>query len=748
MIEWLIKRLRPWEGWDTFLPLLAVVLCLPGAVADADWVPKDDGLFILAFCALLVGRWLALQKSWGLGAWLLIGAPYGLLAALGIAAHTWPVPPWANRLVSDFAMRWLTWLEAAVSGGVNNDPDIFLFYVALLCWAVILLVAWAFYRRQHSLLALALILAPSALAIFYSRQGVGWVIGGVASGILLLALGHFARARRAWDAAGVDYSRGLNFDIIIVSVMIAFVVALFSLFGPQLTVSNISDWFWRTFEEPSSQVEDTMDRLFGGVSLSNEQSRTDPGVSSYMPQHHLLGDPPELLNEVVMQVQTDEPPPMPEVSGGHVPERETPRHYWQGMTMDHYSGRGWLSKVDYREEVWGVLPLPAPPEYREVTQHFEFIAPHGDTLYTLNAPSWVAERVEAVWGGPGDLGRLASEVLSYTVVSRLPSPTANDLRAVRPIYANEIRERYLQLPETVPLRVLDLAQEVVAGGDTVYEQARLLEHYLRGYPYSLDIESPPEGWDVADYFLFGVREGYCDYYATTFVVMARAAGIPARLASGYVEGAYAPISNAYIVHENDAHSWPEVYFPDWGWIRFEPTASRTVTELPEAVALPEMDVPEPTGLPARVLRARWRKIGQWGGALLGLWLLLSLWRYYRRRRAMRAITLSLVWGWTGRGGARLGLPPDFSLTPREYATTLAAELHERAERTRRQRKRWIKLAQQGSTALERLATLYTLHTYGGQRALGTDKNAARHLWVRLSGPLRWFRWLGWMQRTK
>ena len=59
MLAWLVKRLRPWEGWDTFLPLLTTVLCLPAAAMAAEWVPGDEGLLPLAFCALLVGRWLA-----------------------------------------------------------------------------------------------------------------------------------------------------------------------------------------------------------------------------------------------------------------------------------------------------------------------------------------------------------------------------------------------------------------------------------------------------------------------------------------------------------------------------------------------------------------------------------------------------------------------------------------------------------------------------------------------------------------
>ncbi|MEE8390199.1 MAG: transglutaminaseTgpA domain-containing protein [Anaerolineae bacterium] len=746
MIGWLVKRLRLWEGEDTFIPLLAVVLCLPAAVDNAAWVPDDGGLFPLAFFALLLGRWLALQRSWKWDVWILLGVPSGLLASLSVAAHTLPVPPWSSNKVSDFAMRWLAWLEAAVSGGTNDDPDIFLFYVALLCWLVVLLVAWAFYHRRRPLLSLLLSVVPTALVVFYSKQGVGWLVGELGCGIVLLAIGNLVRAQHTWEAMGVDYAPSLNFDVLMVAGAIAAVVALFSLFGPQFSVRRLSDWFWRTFKDPSTQVEDTMDRLFGGVLLSGERPGTGAGAgaSSYMPQSHLLGGRPELLDEVVMIVQTDEMPSLPPVSVS-IPERQVPLHYWQGITLDHYSGRGWVTRVDFRENVEGELPLPAPPDYREVTQYFEFTSYHGDTLYALNVPSWVGDSVEAVWYGPGDLARLASEVTSYTVVSRLPEPTANDLRVVPPIYSNAIRERYLQLPETVPTRVIELAQEVVSEGETVYEQARLLERYLRGYPYSLDVEQAPKGWDVADYFLFGVREGYCDYYATAFVVMARAVGIPARLASGYVEGRYDPISNAYLVYENAAHSWPEVYFPGWGWIRFEPTASRTVTELREEVALPEMAVPEPTGPPARVVRARWRRIGFWTATLVGVWLVVTLRLYYRRRRAARVVTLSLVWDWVGRGGARLGLPPDLTLTPQEYAAILAIELRVRAERTQRWQSRWIKLAKQGGAALERLATLHTLHTYGGQRVAAMDENTARDIWERLSRPLRWFRWLGWVQ---
>jgi hypothetical protein len=79
---------------------------------------------------------------------------------------------------------------------------------------------------------------------------------------------------------------------------------------------------------------------------------------------------------------------------------------------------------------------------------------------------------------------------------------------------------------------------------------------------------------VADYFLFDLKRGYCDYYATAMVVLARASGLPSRFVSGYASGSYDAPNAQYVVRELNAHSWVEVYFPEIGWIEFEPTASQ------------------------------------------------------------------------------------------------------------------------------------------------------------------------------
>ena len=94
--------------------------------------------------------------------------------------------------------------------------------------------------------------------------------------------------------------------------------------------------------------------------------------------------------------------------------------------------------------------------------------------------------------------------------------------------------RYTTLPDSVPQRVRDLAQEIAGSQTNPYDQARAIEQFLRQYPYSLEVQTPPREVDPVDHFLFEQRAGYCDFYASAMVVLARAVGLPARLAVGYL----------------------------------------------------------------------------------------------------------------------------------------------------------------------------------------------------------------------
>jgi hypothetical protein len=118
------------------------------------------------------------------------------------------------------------------------------------------------------------------------------------------------------------------------------------------------------------------------------------------------------------------------------------------------------------------------------------------------------------------------------------------------------------------------------------------------------IEAPPADQEIIDWFLFDYRQGFCNYYATAEVILLRAVGIPARWVVGYAQGEALPIEGLptlppvtssipevltsgiarYGVRQSDAHAWPEVYFPDIGWVEFEPTVSITAIVRPKDLA--------------------------------------------------------------------------------------------------------------------------------------------------------------------
>jgi hypothetical protein len=95
------------------------------------------------------------------------------------------------------------------------------------------------------------------------------------------------------------------------------------------------------------------------------------------------------------------------------------------------------------------------------------------------------------------------------------------------------------------------------------------------------VPPPADDQDFVDFVLFELQEGYCDYYASSFVVLARSVGIPARIAMGYAESEYDSNAKAIRVRANNGHSWPEVFFPKYGWIQFEPTVIIDPIDWPE-----------------------------------------------------------------------------------------------------------------------------------------------------------------------
>ena len=140
-------------------------------------------------------------------------------------------------------------------------------------------------------------------------------------------------------------------------------------------------------------------------------------------------------------------------------------------------------------------------------------------------------------------------------------------------YPQWVTDRYLQLPDTFSELVKELAADITEDDDNPYDMAESIRGYLIRLPYSLEVSLPPPGRDWVEHFLLFEKRGFCNNYATAMVTMLRSLGVPARLVVGFAPGIPNETNTLWKVQARQYHAWPEVYFPEYGWVEFEPTPS-------------------------------------------------------------------------------------------------------------------------------------------------------------------------------
>ncbi|HWQ47202.1 MAG TPA: transglutaminase-like domain-containing protein, partial [Longilinea sp.] len=173
----------------------------------------------------------------------------------------------------------------------------------------------------------------------------------------------------------------------------------------------------------------------------------------------------------------------------------------------------------------------------------------------------------------------------YQAVGWLVNPSIVEMRSAGSEYPDWVLERYLQLPTGFSQQVIDLASQITAEAETTYDQVMAVTQYLRSnITYASTIIPAPANEDIIEWFLFEQQHGFCTYYASAEVLMLRSLGIPARLVVGYAEGIVTPDQMVFHVRQLDSHAWPEVFFPNIGWVIFEPTASLPQTDFSEGPA--------------------------------------------------------------------------------------------------------------------------------------------------------------------
>ncbi len=289
------------------------------------------------------------------------------------------------------------------------------------------------------------------------------------------------------------------------------------------------------------------------------------------------------------------------------------RDYWRLMALTRFDGNQWQRTSSF-DEARGRLPSTIDSSVINRTRLVQTVTKRsrGDDDIFLPAAYELSRVLD---DGGVDLEyevatgalvyhrnsqELAEQGFSYTIESQVPDYEPSQLPARAAVnLSEEFVAQHTQLPRVCgsdessathdcwPTRITHLAQQVTTGAVSDHQRARMLQDFLRNpanFRYDLNVAQRHDIATAED-FLFNVRAGYCEQFASVFAAMARSLGIPTRVAVGYTWGSWDPERQEYVVRGHHAHAWPEVYFAEAGWVIFEPTPGRSRPHDPDMTGL-------------------------------------------------------------------------------------------------------------------------------------------------------------------
>lgn len=392
-------------------------------------------------------------------------------------------------------------------------------------------------------LSFALLLASAAYrpGILFGIAFVVYVVAGT----LALFVGLLSRKVEENGAEELPVGRRLLFGVAGLSAVTLLVAGVVFLTFPRVSRG------WTARGEPA---------LASVAGFGDEVSLGDFGAE-------ILANP-----EIVLRVEFPEGPP-----------DEPGSLYWRGRSYDRFDGTRWsrsprmppaLAPDAWYEERWGG---------ERVTQRVYAAPLDSRVLFALHplVEVDVESRIQPLFDNSGDFTYWGSGLPTYRATSLTGRPSPDQLRSADGRFV-PAREHYTQLPLLEP-GVAALADSLAASAATRYDFVVAVRDWLRdSFSYTTDLPDTPEEATL-EHFLFERRAGHCEYFSTAMAVLLRAEGIPVRNVNGFLGGHWSEFGQYLAVTQNEAHSWVEVWFPDFGWVPFDPTPAGGGGEETEAV---------------------------------------------------------------------------------------------------------------------------------------------------------------------
>lgn len=480
-----------------------------------------------------------------------------LLAAcvLVLAPHAAHLP-WWTAIACTALLVWRSWITFR---GNRMPPRWILIPISVVAMIGVYLTYKTFFGREAGVTMLVLLLAFKLLEMrarrdlfvvvflsfflmltnFFYSQTIGTAVLMVAAVIMMLT----AQLSFQYTGAAPPLTRRLAFGALIFVLAVPLALVLFILFP------RIQGPLWGL---PG-------DAQAGRSGLSDSMA---PGNISNL----------ALSGEIAFRAQFIDPPP--------------PRSklYWRGPVLGDYDGRTWTplrSRTDFNRPP-EIRPRSAPIRY-QVT-----LEPNGQRwLFALEMPLAAPQVSNNPTRFTPDLQIVARQPISQRLRYDAASHTDFDLQ---PNETPAVLRNWLKLPPGHNPKTLSFAARLRSRSGTETDMVNAVLGFFREEKFSYTLEPPALGRHAVDDFLFSTRAGFCEHYASAFVVLMRALHIPARVVTGYQGGEINAVDGFMIVRQSDAHAWAEVWLQDRGWIRVDPTAAIA----PDRIAINLTSVIPPT----------------------------------------------------------------------------------------------------------------------------------------------------------
>jgi len=602
----LISKSTRWWDWSAVLLLAGALIIAAIRLNSTGWTAELDLIQNVVVLGVIAG--LALGKSsfsrgvarffalvYGL---FVIGWQVGLTLGKGVL--------WPERMIS-MGNRLLITLDQIFQQQPVTDNLFFNLLMASLFWALAVYAGYSLTRYGNAWRAIlptgiALIIIQAYDHFFPVRT---WFLAGfIFLALLLVARLHFVQLQLRWKNNGTYLPPYVGLDSLRLGLITTVILVLFAWTAPAVASAvPQAEQVWLNATRPWMDVRNRLSNVF--YSLQASVGVVSDFYGDYLP----LGRGNPLSDTVIMTVDSQTRAP------------SNVRYYWRSRVYDTYDG-SWSSSLPVVQSVSPDNFDLNFPEYesRETSTFNITTAFPIQNVHTPSQPIWISRPADAYMAvnsdGSVDLGHLKADPIlrsgdTYQVEASLTAASISELREAGTDYPSWVTARYLQLPDSITPRTHELAEEIAFRLDNPYDITQAITNFLRtNLDYNDTVPASPDGQEPIDWVLFDHKQAFCNYYATAEIIMLRSLGIPARLAVGYAEGERQSIGavediptlqpggenipqdiesegDIFYVRHQDAHAWPEVYFPNIGWVEFEPTVSqqpiiRPIGNLPES----------------------------------------------------------------------------------------------------------------------------------------------------------------------